>query len=117
MATSASRVTRKGYACTISIPGNTNCRLAAINCSNHTNVVPDLGVLEVLPLLEVEITATSWGRESGTFTRAKFSVPWLSPTTTARFKLPLEMCGNGRPGSNANGVRTGNTFRRKYSSI
>src|SRR2546429_6014532 len=41
----------------------------------------------------------------------------ISPTTTARFKLPLEMCGNGRPGSNANGVRTGNTVSRKYESI
>ena len=38
---------------------------------------------------------------------AKRSVPWLSLISAARFRLRFEICGKGRPGSNAKGVRTG----------
>ena len=55
-------------------------------------------------------TGTSRGSESGTLTRAKRSSPLASRRSTPRLWLMLEMCGNGRPGSNASGVSTGNTL-------
>ena len=57
-------------------------------------------------------SATNRGRRSGTFTRANFVRP-LCSTTTARFLLRFETSGNGWPGSNASGVRTGQTSTLK----
>ena len=54
-------------------------------------------------------TGTSRGSVSGTLTRAKCSSPLASRASTPRLWLMLEMCGNGRPGSNASGVSTGKT--------
>ena len=55
-------------------------------------------------------TGTSRGSESGTLTRANRSSPLASRSSTPRLWLMLEMCGNGRPGSNASGVSTGKTL-------
>ena len=55
-------------------------------------------------------TGTSLGRLSGTLTRAKWSSPLPSRTSTPRLWLMLEMCGKGRPGSKASGVSTGKTW-------
>ena len=52
------------------------------------------------------------GSTSGTFTRANF-VRLPCRTTTAKFLLRFEMSGNGWPGSNASGVRTGQISREK----
>ena len=64
--------------------------------------------------LHGRVSGTSAGSESGTLTRAKCSSPLASRMSTARFRLRLEMCGKGRPGSNASGVSTGKTISEKY---
>ena len=38
----------------------------------------------------------------------------LSRIDTARLRLKFEMCGKGRPGSNASGVSTGKMISEKY---
>ena len=57
-------------------------------------------------------TGTKRGSMSGTLTRANLVRPPCF-TTTARFLLRFEMYGNGWPGSNASGVRTGKMSVRK----
>jgi hypothetical protein len=59
-------------------------------------------------------SGTSRGSAGGTLTRAKWRSPVFgSRTCTARFRLRLEMWGNGRLGSEASGVRTGKISRSK----
>jgi hypothetical protein len=47
--------------------------------------------------------------------RAK-ALPSGASTISPRFRLDGEIYGNGCDGSTANGVKTGKTFSRKYSS-
>ena len=54
------------------------------------------------------------GSTSGSLTRANF-VRFPCLTTTAKFLLRFEINGNGWPGSNASGVRTGQISRVKYA--
>ena len=80
-----------------------------MTCSSHVNhwcVTPSSAAAASAGAA----TGTRRGRESGTLTRAKWSSPWPSRTSTPRLWLMLEMCGNGRPGSNASGVSTGKTW-------
>ena len=87
-----------------------------MSCSNHTKHCGSPGCEQ--PSGDAgDLTGTSWRIVSGTLTRAKCSFPCESCTTTARLTLRLEMWGNGRPGSKARGVMTGNTFSRKYASM
>ena len=65
------------------------------------------------PAPAAEQIGTSRGSASGIFTRAKRSSPSGVRTSTARFRLRFEMCGNGRAGSKASGVSTGKTTSSK----
>src|SRR6266540_2346198 len=100
---SASRVTRKGWASTTTMPGKSWSRCAMTTCSSGTNVEPSA-------------SGTKRGRMSGTLTRAN-SGRWLagSRTVTASDSDRLEMYGKGWPGSTASGVSTGKTWSWKYS--
>ena len=112
IATSASRVMWNGCDSTMVSPGNRDCRLAAITCSIQTNFC-GCGAAFRADFADGFIgTTTSDGSPSGTFRRAKCSRSSDSRSTMARFRLRLEMCGNGRPGSNASGVSTGKTVSR-----
>ena len=117
MASSASRVTRKGYEATTSIPANNVSRCAAMMSSSQVNQLstpPAAAAPAAASAAGVSGagTGTSRGSDSGTFTRANRSSPLWSRMSTARLWLMLEMCGKGRPGSNARGVSTGNTWVR-----
>ena len=96
------RVTRKRcVSCTV-MPENRMSRFAAMSCSIGTKVD--------------ESTSMSRGTTGGTFTRAKSSSPVSgSSRLTASERLSVEMYGNGRPGSTASGVRTGNSSRTNRS--
>ena len=58
-------------------------------------------------------SAMKRGSMPGTLTRANLVRPPCR-TRTARFMLRFEMYGNGWPGSNASGVRTGKMWSLKY---
>ena len=95
-------MTRNGCTATISIPGNSMSRFAAITCSCGMNRSPSgSGVKRAM--------------FGGTFTRANRRMRVEgSRATTARFSDRSEMYGNGCAGSTESGVRIGNT---RFSNV
>src|SRR5665647_3569192 len=107
MASSASRVTRKGCDSRTSIPGKRDWRFAAMTCSSQVNHCCGASAGSSsgsAPAPAGAGAGTRRGSEPGTLTRAKRFSPLWSRISTARLWLMLEMCGNGRPGSKASGV-------------
>ena len=87
------------------MPGNSRSRLASTSFSSRTNS-------SVLP--GAPGTGTNRPSEAGTFTRAKAGrFSFLSVSSTASESERFETNGNGCAGSNARGVRTGNTTLSK----
>ncbi len=103
---SALRVTRNAWCSTISMPGNSTGRSAAISSSigrKRTTAPSRLS------------SSTNRSTLSGTLTRAKCSTAVSGClTVTARFRLSPLTNGNGCAGSTASGVSTGNTCSWKY---
>ncbi len=104
---SSLRVTRKKWCSTISMPANRCSRCWAITSSSVTKRATRPAVLPARgPSTEI-----SRGMVSGTFRRAKSSLPLTGlRTTTARFSESPEMYGKGWAGSTASGVRIGKTW-------
>src|SRR5271165_2228574 len=85
-----------------------------MSCSSQTKCCGLVDFAFVLESLATLFKGTSCGKLSGTLTRAKCSTPCGSRIRTARLRLRLEICGKGRPGSNASGVSVGKTVSEKY---
>ena len=105
---SALRVMRNAWCSTISMPGKSTGRNAAISSSigrnRTTSDEPSRG-----------LSSTKRSTLSGTLIRAKCCPPSSGCLTViARFRLSPLTNGNGCAGSTANGVRTGNTCSWKY---
>ena len=75
MAISASRVTWKGCASTISMPGNSASQIGRDHLLHPDDSDSSRRALRLLAGLRGRVSGTSCGRESGTLTRAKRSCP------------------------------------------
>ena len=104
---SASRVTRKKPWSTISMPGKSASRWAAMTSSSGTKRV--VAVAD----LRRSAAASPWAPSRG---RTSSCCVCGSRTRTASDSERLEMYGNGRPSPTASGVSTGKIWRRKRSS-
>ena len=96
----------------ISRPGNRWCRLAMINLLQPDEAVRARPQAAWLSRHRHQL------RQAVGHLHAREVLGPLpgSRTATAIFKLRLEICGNGRPGSKASGVRTGKTLSAKNVS-
>ena len=75
----------------MSMPGNRSGRLAAINCSSHTNLKPlGAGVLAT-ESSELHYPDNELRQGIRNLDASEMLLPLRSRTTTARFKLRLEM--------------------------
>jgi len=94
-------------------PGNKADKWAATMSSNH------IGPRAARPRFPGRpapnpLPGASCGRESGTFTRGEVLVPLAVANRNRQVSsIRFEICGNGRPGSNASGVSTGKTVSEK----
>ena len=101
---SVSRMTRKTCALLTDVPGKSDSTLAQTTSSMKAKASP--------PPASAAGSSMNRGTTGGSLTRANLVRPSCL-TTTARFLLRFEMCGNGWPGSKASGVSTGAISRWK----